>query len=1023
MDEQTRLSACPRCGRALAPDAPHDLCPACLLAAANESLTRGADETATVSSLGSANTDPGEVLRLAEGQPWGPYRIGRLLGRGGMGEVYEAVQADTGRRLALKVLRSRLRSREDRARFLREGELAASISHPHSVYIFGSEEIAGTPVISMELLPGGTLKDRVAATGPLPPAEAASLVLDIIGGLDAAQAGGILHRDIKPSNCFVDAHGSVKVGDFGLSISTLARDVGHDLETTGFQGTPQFAPPEQLRGEPLDLRADIYAVGATLYYLLTGRAPFDARDLRDLFAQVTTRMPPPPRRLRAEVPAGLSSVVMACLAKRPGERPSSYAALAEALEPYARGDEVPARLGARLTAGVIDQSLLALPAMAWRMFRLDISAGATDPTATTVMSLWTLAITVVYFAALEGRFRASIGKRILGLRLSSVSGRDWWRSIAIRLAVSSAPSLALALVVLATGPLPALVSGQIAPNFTLNESDMQGLSYSLAGLLLVGLLFVTIRRHNGWAALHDLASGTRVVARARAARRVGAPREAVLSPAEASSSARRCGPFLVVADVGATDQGDLRVGFDPVLRRRVWIHEVAPGTPEVTPARRDVSRIGRLHWLAGRRSADENWDAFEAPDGHAWLRRRNAAPGWPEAKTWLVDLARELDAATQDGTLPVLELDRLWLGGDGRLVLLDFAAPDATAIRSAGVNTEDAPRPVAFLSTVASHALSGAAAPEPDTCRMPLSARGLIERWSGHVPPTIAEAHQAITRAATLPDGVTRARRAVPVALATAPLAVVILAAAISLPALFQFMNPQNAEMLGWLEALDETELRADSPLRDPAYRDAAERYVVGSFGTVLRDDAYWDQQLMQQLGSLRPTADAILARHPSVSAAELEQATTVVMPEIERRRNARREAGDDAATVARFVVLTPLALFAVLVLGASILSSIVVPGGLLTRMLGLAVVTRAGVEIGRARSLGRVLVAWAPVVAWVVYLASSTTIQIWVPNPEWPVLAASLALGPMLVGAVWTLARPARGPHDRLVRTWVVPR
>ena len=229
-----------------------------------------------------------EVPRLADGQSWGPYRIGRLLGRGGMGEVHEAEHVDSGRRIALKVLRSRLQDADERARFLREGQLAASISHPHTVYIFGSEEIGGVPVISMELLPGGTLKDRVAAEGPLPPAVAVSAVLDIIGGLDAAQAAGILHRDIKPSNCFVDSDGSVKVGDFGLSISTLARDV-HEQLATGFEGTPQFAAPEQLRGEPLDVRADIYAVGATLYYLLTGQPPFEARDLRELVDRVNTR--------------------------------------------------------------------------------------------------------------------------------------------------------------------------------------------------------------------------------------------------------------------------------------------------------------------------------------------------------------------------------------------------------------------------------------------------------------------------------------------------------------------------------------------------------------------------------------------------------------------------------------------------------------------------------------------------------------------------------------------------------------
>ena len=190
--------------------------------------------------------------------------------------------------MALKVLRHTLGGADDRARFLREGQLAASISHAHTVYIFGSEEVGGAPAITMELLSGGTLKDRVSAEGPMSPSAAVSAVLDVIGGLDAAQAAGILHRDIKPSNCFVDADGAVKVGDFGLSISTLTRDVQHELETTGFEGTPQFAAPEQLRGEPLDVRADIYAVGATLYYLLTGRPPLEAPDLRELVSKVAS---------------------------------------------------------------------------------------------------------------------------------------------------------------------------------------------------------------------------------------------------------------------------------------------------------------------------------------------------------------------------------------------------------------------------------------------------------------------------------------------------------------------------------------------------------------------------------------------------------------------------------------------------------------------------------------------------------------------------------------------------------------
>src|SRR3990170_3830465 len=161
----THLSRrCPRCGRQLPPDAPEGLCAPCLLTVGAETLTGSSDAISTGVASTEEPAGPG-APRLVDGQLWGPYRVIRLLGRGGMGEVYEAEQLETGRRLALKVLRGALRGAEDRARFLREGQLAASISHPDTVYIFGSEEIEGTPVISMELLPGGTLKDHVVANG------------------------------------------------------------------------------------------------------------------------------------------------------------------------------------------------------------------------------------------------------------------------------------------------------------------------------------------------------------------------------------------------------------------------------------------------------------------------------------------------------------------------------------------------------------------------------------------------------------------------------------------------------------------------------------------------------------------------------------------------------------------------------------------------------------------------------------------------------------------------------------------
>jgi len=238
-------------------------------------------------------TDAG-APRFGVGQAIGPYRIERLLGRGGMGEVYEAEHLEHGRRVALKVLNQRLAGADDLARFLREGRLAASLNHPNTVFVFGSEEISGNPVIAMEFVAGGTLKDVVDRDGPMAPAAAVDAILQVAAGLDAALACGILHRDVKPSNCFVESDDTVKAGDFGLSIPVLAPEVTQPGEMATFQGTPQFAAPEQLRGQKLDVRADIYAVGATLYYLLSGRPPFEDRDLMGLLTKVAADVPAAP---------------------------------------------------------------------------------------------------------------------------------------------------------------------------------------------------------------------------------------------------------------------------------------------------------------------------------------------------------------------------------------------------------------------------------------------------------------------------------------------------------------------------------------------------------------------------------------------------------------------------------------------------------------------------------------------------------------------------------------------------------
>ena len=191
------------------------------------------------------------------------------------------------------------------ARFQREGQLAASVNHARCVFVFGAADVEGYPVISMELMRGGTLQDRLASRGPMAVSEGVDTILDVIEGLEAAHTAGILHRDIKPSNCFLDETGRAKIGDFGIS-KTL--DAPSDLTLTGaFLGTPSYASPEQVRGREVGLQSDIYSVGATLYALLTGAAPFQGNNAGAILARIVAEPPMPFSQYPARTPGSCSA--------------------------------------------------------------------------------------------------------------------------------------------------------------------------------------------------------------------------------------------------------------------------------------------------------------------------------------------------------------------------------------------------------------------------------------------------------------------------------------------------------------------------------------------------------------------------------------------------------------------------------------------------------------------------------------------------------------------------------------------
>ena len=268
-------------------------------------------------------TDPRIETELAG------YRIEALLGRGGMGVVYLADDLRLKRKVALKLLAGELSDNEHfRERFLSESELAASIDHPNILPIYGAGEIAGQLYIAMRYVDGTDLKQLLRREGTLDPEGALAIVGQVAAALDAAHARGLVHRDVKPSNVLLNLEGHAYLADFGLSRRTT-----EETEGTGLVGTIDYVAPEQIRGEPVDGRVDLYALGCLLCECLTGEPPFKRdSEAAIIFAHLEEEPPSPP---------GLEIVVARALAKAPEERYSSGAELVAAAR-EALGMDVPA---------------------------------------------------------------------------------------------------------------------------------------------------------------------------------------------------------------------------------------------------------------------------------------------------------------------------------------------------------------------------------------------------------------------------------------------------------------------------------------------------------------------------------------------------------------------------------------------------------------------------------------------------------------------------------------------------------
>jgi serine/threonine protein kinase len=271
---------------------------------------------------------PGEVID-------GRYEVIELLARGGMGAVYRARRILLGDDVAIKVL-STPDEASLRERFLRESRAAAQLRHPHIVGVLDYDvDAQGHPFLVMEYLNGPSLMQRVALDRRLPVEEVLDITVPLCGALQLAHTAGVVHRDLKPANVvsheYMPGHFVYKVVDFGL---VNVREMAGALKLTldrQFLGTVAYASPEQLRGEVVDHRSDIYSFSAMLYELLTGRPPFDHDDPFVVITKHLMREPQPPHELVPAIPAALDALVLQGLAKDPAQRPASMEALARAL--------------------------------------------------------------------------------------------------------------------------------------------------------------------------------------------------------------------------------------------------------------------------------------------------------------------------------------------------------------------------------------------------------------------------------------------------------------------------------------------------------------------------------------------------------------------------------------------------------------------------------------------------------------------------------------------------------------------
>lgn len=950
--------------------------------------------------------------QLQPGQQFGRYRILRFLGQGGMGTVYAAERQDDGRTVALKVLAENLGSDEDRARFLREGELASRIDHPNCVYVFRTEEVDGLPTIAMELVSNGTLEEKVERIGPLPVVEAIDDILQIIAGLRAAQQIGILHRDVKPANCFLGEHGDAKIGDFGLSRPVGGGDDMRLTATGLVLATPAFAPPEQLLGEPLDVRADIYSVGATLYYMLTGVLPFSGAHPMAVLSAVLQGTPKPPSAHRPELSLAIDRLVLQCMARDREARFASYDALEAALDQERQAGALqPASLAARMVAFALDAAIVlggGLPVSA-------LLARAGVPTEES--SGVDLAIVLAGMLLVKGlplrRWGRSPGQQLVGIRVVDAhsGGVPSWRTLLVRTVGIVA--------VLNADTLFAMVTGIAV---TANWEVL----FTVIPLLL---LLSTARRTNGYACVHDFAAGSRVVVRtvSTIARDLGSTVVLEKRPVAPAHTSETVGEFTIgVPRFVAVDNSVVYSATDRVMQRAVWFHRVVTGTPERPASRRATARSTRIRWIFGERSVNHAWDVYAAPSG-AWLADQPSAASWTECRRWLIALVRELRAMQAEGDPTALSEDAVWITDDRRIMLIDLAISGNDALFPALES------PGAYLAAVARRALWLSPKPQaelpPDLARRVRSLLLALPRLTD-----LDEIEKVLASSYEGPLRLTRRRRMQAMALAGAPMGAVFMLVLATIASDARRESPDSDRALAETIALlsRDQQRRSSHPLsesvrlsvtlkaKSPEVREVAAIYLVTHHRQLLRDNVARRARLGDSLPWL--SVDSVLQALPTVAPSDSARAARIVASDWKNGAPARSLGLTDAVLMVTLFVL-PVGLLTGL---CAVVGAGVVRRGLVTRAFDIDVVTGDGVPASRVRLIARAVVTWSPVWALAGYAITMTAsgvsigrLFVWNTQSAVWVIGVTCATATLISYAV---RHPGRGLPDHIVGTYTVP-